>query len=311
MAVMEFACSYDEGKLASESQSPSDSAQGMVRAKAEIDLLIKGHNLDGLTKSVLYSKKDYVAFYKRMSRPEPVFGCDADKSGIDKRLSDALAESGITRLYEFQHTSIKKILLGKNIIIDAPTASGKTEAFLIPVLHMACTQHAKGPSVLILYPTKALAQDQYPKVKKFASAVNLKAEVFDGDVGAAHRSKIIQERPDIIVTNFDVLHYHMMRRTSFASLLANVRFVIADEAHVYTGIFGSNVHYILKRLKRLTSNAVQFVASSATLRDPGDFCTKLFGEEMERVTGQGVKSKVDFVMLFPSVRTQRSLMSEL
>ena len=311
MAVMEFACSYDEGKLASESQSPSDSAQGMVRAKAEIDLLIKGHDIDKLTKSVLYSKKDYVAFYKRMSRPEPVFGCDVGKSGIDKRLSDALAESGITRLYEFQHTSIKKILLGKNIIIDAPTASGKTEAFLIPVLHMACTQHAKGPSVLILYPTKALAQDQYPKVKKFASAVNLKAEVFDGDVGAAHRSKIIQERPDIIVTNFDVLHYHMMRRTSFASLLANVRFVIADEAHVYTGIFGSNVHYILKRLKRLTSNAVQFVASSATLRDPGDFCTKLFGEEMERVTGQGVKSKVDFVMLFPSLRTQRSLMSEL
>ena len=48
-----------------------------------------------------------------------------------------------------------------------------------------------------------------------------------------------------------------------------------------------------------------------TRRDPGDFCTKLFGEEMERVTGQGVKSKVDFVMLFPSLRTQRSLMSEL
>ena len=169
--------------------------------------MIKGHNL-GLTKSVLYSKKDYVAFYKRMSRPDPVFGCDVGKSGIDKRLSDALAESGITRLYEFQHTSIKKILLGKNIIIDAPTASGKTEAFLIPVLHMACTQHAKGPSVLILYPTKALAQDQYPKVKKFASAVNLELrslmDLFS--LRAAHRSKIIQERPDIIVLTLMHLH---------------------------------------------------------------------------------------------------------
>ena len=153
MAVMEFACSYDEGKLASESQSPSDSAQGMVRAKDEIDLLIKGHNLDGLTKSVLYSKKDYVAFYKRMSRPDPVFGCDVGKSGIDKRLSDALAESGITRLYEFQHTSIKKILLGKNIIIDV---SGKTEAF-DSMLHMACTQNAKGPSVQRKGPSKTSA----------------------------------------------------------------------------------------------------------------------------------------------------------
>ena len=105
----------------------------------------------------------------------------------------------------------------------------------VGVHDMACRWPLRNSFSTVFLYTKALAQDQYPKVKKFASAVNLKAEVFDGDVGAAHRSKIIQERPDIIVTNFDVLHYHMMRRTSFASLLANVRFVIADEAHVYTG----------------------------------------------------------------------------
>ena len=81
--------------------------------------MIKGHNLDGLTKSVLYSKKDYVAFYKRMSRPEPVFGCDVDKSGIDKRLSDALhAESGITRLYLIPVIhQLKKFSWAKNVSI--------------------------------------------------------------------------------------------------------------------------------------------------------------------------------------------------
>ncbi len=311
MAVMEFACDYDEGKLASESQSITDSAQGMTRADAEIDLLVKDHNPDKFTKSILYSKKDYVAYYKRMSRPEPSFVDDVDKLGIDKRLMDALTESGISRLYEFQHASIKKILTGKNVIIDAPTASGKTEAFLIPVLHMACAYRSLGPSVLMIYPTKALAHDQYPKVKKFSAAVALRAEIFDGDIKAAHRTNIIRDRPDIIVTNFDVLHYHMMWRTPFASLLASTKFVIVDETHAYTGIFGSNVHYILKRLKRLASNKMQFVASSATLHDPRGFCTKLFGEEMEHIAGSGAKSEVDFIMLFPSLRTQRSLMSEL
>ncbi len=311
MAVMEFGCSYDDGSLSHRSQNPADTPSDMIREEAEIARLIKGHSPDALTKSVLYSKKDYIACYKRMSRPKPPFADGTVKSKIDKRLVDALAESGISKLYEFQHESIKKILTGKNIIIDAPTASGKTEAFLIPVLHMACTQHTPGPSVLVLYPTKALAHDQYSKVKKFSSSVDLKAEVFDGDVGPARKSEIVRSKPDVVVTNFDVLHYHMMRRTSFASLLANVRFVIVDETHAYTGIFGSNVHYILKRLKRLASDRIQFIASSATLRNPAGFCRHLFGEEMEHVAGQGAKSEVDFVMLFPSLRTQRSLMSDL
>ena len=87
--------------------------------------------------------------------------------------------------------------------------------------------------------------------------------------------------------------------------------MIVDEAHVYSGIFGSNVHYIIKRLKRICNNKLQFVAASATLEDAKDFCQQLFGEKMQIIHGSGKKGQTDFVMLFPSLRTQRKLMVEL
>ncbi|TLX69706.1 MAG: DEAD/DEAH box helicase, partial [Thaumarchaeota archaeon] len=114
----------------------------------------------------------------------------------------------------------------------------------------------------------------------------------------------------VIITNFDVLHYHMWHRSRFATLLNSVKFLVVDEAHVYSGIFGSNVHYIIKRLKRICPK-LQIISSSATLDNALSFCEQLFGVKMNLVTGSGKKGKIDFSMLFPSLRTQRALMIEI
>ena len=135
--------------------------------------------------------------------------------------------------------------------------------------------------------------------------------MFDGDTNLAERRKITETPPHILITNFDVLHYHMWHQTKFAAILSSVKMLIVDEAHVYSGIFGSNVHYIIKRLKRNCSNKIQFVAASATLEDAKIFCEQLFGEKMQIIHGSGRKGQTDFVMLFPSLRTQRKLMVEL
>jgi DEAD/DEAH box helicase domain-containing protein len=90
-----------------------------------------------------------------------------------------------------------------------------------------------------------------------------------------------------------------------------MKVLVVDEAHVYSGIFGSNVHYIIKRLKRICSNKIQFVAASATLEDAKNFCEQLFEVKMKIVHGSGKKGQTDFVMLFPSLRTQRALMVDL
>ncbi len=135
--------------------------------------------------------------------------------------------------------------------------------------------------------------------------------MFDGDTKITERRDIIDNPPHILVTNFDVLHYHMWHQTKFSSILSSTRILVTDEAHVYSGIFGSNVHYIIKRLKRICTNKLQFVAASATLDDAKGFCEKLFGEKMQKIQGSGKKGQTDFAMLFPSLRTQRSLMVEL
>jgi DEAD/DEAH box helicase domain-containing protein len=102
----------------------------------------------------------------------------------------------------------------------------------------------------------------------------------------------------------------MMYRTRFASACSTIKFLIVDEAHVYSGIFGSNVHYIIKRLKRICKK-IQFVASSATLENAKEFCEQLFGAKMQLIEGSGRKGQTDFVMIFPSLRTQRALTIDL
>ncbi|PIW34942.1 MAG: helicase, partial [Nitrosopumilales archaeon CG15_BIG_FIL_POST_REV_8_21_14_020_33_23] len=265
------------------------------------------------TEDILFSKRDYVSQYKVLTNPEPEMGSSVEDLGLDESISNHLKEIGIEQFYKFQEESIQEISFGENVIIEAPTASGKTEAFLIPVIQKIKKEssNARGVFAVFVYPTKALSRDQYPKILKFAEKIGIEVQVFDGDTEQTERRKILESPPHILVTNFDVLHYHLWHQTKFSSLLSTIKVLVVDETHVYSGIFGSNVHYIIKRLKRVCSNKIQFVVASATLEDAKNFCEQLFGVKMKIIHGSGKKGQTDFVMLFPSLRTQRSLMIDL
>jgi DEAD/DEAH box helicase domain-containing protein len=209
-------------------------------------------------------------------------------------------------------------------IIVAPTASGKTEAFCIPILQRISkcsnssylltnqtTMTRTQVSAIFLYPTKALSRDQLPKIREFAESVGIRVGIFDGDTPLEERNMILSAAPEIIITNFDVLHYHLWHRTKFSYLLRTSKFLFVDEAHTYTGVFGANVHYIVKRLERLCKNKLQIIAASATLPNAAQFCITLFGREIEVIQGEGRKGKINFVMLFPSLRSHRSLVIDL
>lgn len=309
---LEFLSRFDKGLVTEGGLSEGLKDEGIIRAENEIKEMIGENKPDKITEEILFSKKDYVSQYKVLSNPEPKMGCKVEELGLDESITEHLKELKIERFYKFQEDAIKEIAFGENVVIEAPTASGKTEAFLIPVIQRIKKDAAGGNVFAIfVYPTKALARDQHPKIQKFAEKIGVRVRVFDGDTKQEERREIIDHPPEILVTNFDVLHYHMWHQTKFSSLLASTRILITDEAHVYSGIFGSNVHYIIKRLKRICTNKLQFVAASATLDDAKRFCEKLFGEKMQKIQGSGRKGKTDFVMLFPSLRTQRALMVEL
>ncbi|HSG74184.1 MAG TPA: DEAD/DEAH box helicase [Nitrosopumilaceae archaeon] len=312
-AYLDFLTKFDEGKISDKKQISSDlKEEGIIRDEEDIKKMVGNHPLDDLTKSVLYSKKDYISKFKTIKNPPPKIGCKVNEIGLDSKISEYLEKVGIKKFYKFQEEAIKEIVYGSNVVIEASTASGKTEAFLIPVLQKIYDQKDNQGMVqaLFVYPTKALARDQYPKILEFAKRLGINVSVFDGDTKQIERQEILDDPPQIIITNFDVLHYHLLHRTRFSSILNSVKFLVTDEVHVYSGIFGSNVHYIIKRLKRVCKK-IQFIAASATLENAVEFCESLFGEKMNLIFGSGRKGETDFLMLFPSLRTQRALMVDL
>lgn len=308
---LEFLTRYDQGLVNEKGLEENLTDEGIVRSEHEIKAMIGKNNPDEITKKILYSKKDYISQYKVLKNKEPKMGCKIDDLGLDDAIVNHLTELGIEQFYEFQEKAISEIIFGENVVIEAPTASGKTEAFLIPVIQKIKNAGVDGHVFAIfVYPTKALAKDQYPKIKKFTVKMGIRVNVFDGDTAQNERRNIISNPPHILVTNFDVLHYHLWHQTKFSSLLSSTQILVVDEAHVYSGIFGTNVHYIIKRLKRICTK-MQFVAASATLDDAKEFTQKLFGEKIKVILGSGKKGQTDFVMLFPSLWTQRALMVDL
>ena len=329
-AYLEFLDLYDNGRIAnSVNLNTIMQQERILRPSSEIKALLEKGNkgtTNKLLKEVLSSQKDYVVEYRLIQDSDSNLGSPVNELPVDDKIISVLSRKGIKQVYEFQEESIKRILLGTDTVIVAPTASGKTEAFCIPILQRISERlHSHLPylrtnsttttgsqiSAIFLYPTKALSRDQLPKIRELAESVGIHVGIFDGDTSLHERNMILATTPEIIITNFDVLHYHLWHRTKFSYLLRTCQFLVVDEAHTYTGVFGANVHYIVKRLERLCKNKLQIIAASATLPNAGQFCRTLFGREIEVIRGEGRKGKINFVMLFPSLHSYRSLVLDL
>jgi DEAD/DEAH box helicase domain-containing protein len=322
-AYLEFLDLYDNGRIAkSDDLNAIMQQERILRPSSEIKRLLEG-STNKLLKEVLSSQKDYVVEYRLIQDSDARLGSPFNELPLDDKIISVLSRRGIKQAYEFQEQSIKRILIGTDTVIVAPTASGKTEAFCIPILQKIServhsylytnptTATRSQVSAIFVYPTKALSRDQLPKIRELAQSVGIRVGIFDGDTPQDERNMILTSTPEVIITNFDVLHYHLWHRTKFSYLLRTSQFLVVDETHTYTGVFGANVHYIVKRLERLCKNKLQIIAASATLTNAGQFCRTLFGREMEVIQGEGRKGKINFVMLFPSLHSYRSLVLDL
>ena len=154
---------------------------------------------------------------------------------------------GVPTLYTHQLEAWEASGRGEHVIVTTGTASGKTLAFNLPVLDsLARDPHARA---LYLYPTKALAQDQFQTLAGYGLP-GLKPAVYDGDTPVEHRRQI-RGWANAILTNPDMIHVGVLpNHDRWGDVLANLRYVVVDEAHVYRGVFGSHVANVLRRLRR-------------------------------------------------------------
>jgi hypothetical protein len=158
------------------------------------------------------------------------------------------------------------------------TASGKSLAFNLPVLD-AIARDA-GARALYLYPTKALAQDQARALAQL-HAPGARPAIYDGDTPTGERRQA-RRWANLILTNPDMLHVGVLpHHDRWGDVLANLRYVVVDEAHVYRGVFGSHVANVLRRLRRLArayDSEPQFVLASATIANASQLAESLLGE---------------------------------
>ena len=195
-----------------------------------------------------------------------------------------LLARGIKRLYRFQWEAIKYILDGYNTVIASGTGTGKTEAFLIPLIAKGIDRYKK-PNALLLYPTKALARDQLKRINEITGFGYISTAIYDGDTPRKERKKIASNPPHILISNPDMIHVGLVLSPAIRKMIKNINYLVLDEMHAYEGAFGAHVRAVIERLKIFRRENPVFVGSSATIGNPEKHGEILFGEKVKVVRG--------------------------
>ncbi len=229
-------------------------------------------------------------------------------AGLNPGAAQQVRKSGFESLYLHQAEAVEASLRGEDVVVVTGTNSGKSLCYTIPILHSAFTEPAA--RALLIYPTKALAQDQQGKLAQ-ALPPSTRIGVYDGDTPKSHRSGI-RNQGHVILTNPDMLHIGILPgHENWTRFLKAVRLIVLDEMHVYRGVFGSNVAHVLRRLLRLCEaqrNRPQIIACSATIGNPQELFRNLTGRSATIVDHDGApQARRTYVFLNPSMSQAVSL----
>ncbi|MGH3423472.1 MAG: DEAD/DEAH box helicase, partial [Nocardioidaceae bacterium] len=169
-----------------------------------------------------------------------------------------------------QERAVAPLLDGGDALLLAPTAGGKTEAAVFPVLSAMAREHWQGLSVLYVCPLRALLNNLEPRLAAYCGWLGRRAALWHGDVGGAARRRILDDPPDILLTTPESLEAMLIsRRVDAHELFARLRAVIVDEVHAFAGDDrGWHLLAVLERLARLAGRPPQRIGLSATVGNP-------------------------------------------
>lgn len=204
-----------------------------------------------------------------------------------------LEHGGIAKLYSHQAEMFDKVQDSKNVIITTSTASGKTLSFLLPILQDILQDPLT--RAIFLYPTKALANDQYRNllpILQYFGKQRIQAGIYDGDTPVNERSWI-RSSANIILTNPEMLNAAFLPHHShygFNFIFANLKYFVVDELHSYRGAFGSHLANVFKRVGRICryyNSSPRFLCSSATIANPVELAENICGKPFSLVEKDG------------------------
>jgi ATP-dependent Lhr-like helicase len=177
---------------------------------------------------------------------------------------------GWRSLRAVQELTIDAVLDGCNAVVLAPTAGGKTEAAIFPVLSRVLTEDLKPVSVLYVCPIRALLNNQEERLRSYARMVGLEIFKWHGDVSDSRKSRFRETPAHVLMTTPESLEVMMIsERTDAKVLFAGLAAVIIDEVHAFAADDrGAHLASLLERLVTLTGRDIQRIGLSATVGNP-------------------------------------------
>ena len=197
-----------------------------------------------------------------------------------RRLID---EKGFENPTEPQRRLIPKILEGKNVLLISATATGKTEAAMLPVLHKFLLSGGRQPGISIVYitPLRALNRDILERMTYWCNRLDIRLGVRHGDTSQRERGYMRHSPPDMLITTPETLQAILQGRT-IKNHLKTVKWIIVDEIHeLADNKRGSQLSLALERIRNVAENDIQFIGLSATIGSPERVAQFLVGEGRE------------------------------
>jgi ATP-dependent helicase YprA (DUF1998 family)/very-short-patch-repair endonuclease len=250
-----------------------------------------GHLIDELADDGVLDKACKVIFRRSKSEENP--------NGI------------LLRLHKHQEDAIHTARTGQNYVLTTGTGSGKSLAYIIPIVDYVLRNPGKGIKAIIVYPMNALANSQMGELSKFLKLgfpdgkPLVTFERYTGQESDEEKNRIMANPPDILLTNYVMLELILTRPKEQKSLVTHaqgLRFLVLDELHTYRGRQGADVAMLVRRVRNaLNAHQLQCIGTSATLSSAGSLAEQrqevarvaslLFGETVkpENIIGETLR----------------------
>jgi len=309
-AISHLQAIYEHDDEKDYNRSSAQTAIGMIEDRIKQDSISPPtKKKSSIIKDVISRLKNNVEWEKVHVEQLPEHSVQYGK--LEKPIHPDLVKSylnslKIDSLYSHQAHAINLIRHKSNVVIISRTASGKTMCFNLPIIDHILSDSSV--TAMYLFPTKALAQDQYRTLLSTIehTSQEIICGVYDGDTPTDVRMRL-KQKAQILLTNPDMLHHGILPHHSmWASFFRHLKYVVIDEIHSYRGIFGSHIALIMRRLLRICSYygaTPQFICASATIANAKEHAECLIGKSFKLVSEDGSPSYQKHFVIWNPPRT--------
>ncbi|MEM0155976.1 MAG: DEAD/DEAH box helicase [Thermoplasmataceae archaeon] len=217
---------------------------------------------------------------------------------LDRRIIEMLSGRGILHPTAPQSMAMEPIINGKDVLLLSPTGSGKTEAAMLPLMHLLLRDNPPPVSILYITPLRALNRDMLQRLMDYGKSLNISVQVRHSDIGPAEKRQILKNPASVLITTPESLQI-MLNGKNLREIIRNVRYVIADELHeLAQNERGSQFSIALQRLRKLTGG-FQSVGLSATVGNAEELSRMLGSSAEVEIIKVPVEKRMDALAVIP------------